>query len=272
MNINGLFFASALFCYLVSLVLYGLHIRLNRPGLIRSGLVFIFLGFLIHSGVMIRGASILIQSGEMHVFEVLVLFSWALVGLALILQSKISLSMLLGFVLVIVITLGSIALGLPRYFPKSIPAINAFWFGTHILTTLLGYAAFGVALLSGVLYLCLNHQLKLKRTGNFFDRLPPLEGLEWVNGRSLWVGIILLGVGLLSGLCWAHVSKVALSVGDPKVIAAWVTWIIYGSILYIRSTARWRGRKIAYLTVLGFCAVMVTFFLMNYLSKDHGFF
>jgi ABC-type uncharacterized transport system permease subunit len=207
----------------------------------------------------------------MHIFEALVLLSWFLVGLTLLLQSRIRLRILLGIILVIVLALGGLALGFPRYFSKTIPSLNAFWFGTHIFLSLLGYAAFALALVSGILYLVLDRQLKRKASRSAY-RLPPLESLEWINFRSLWAGVVLLGLGLVSGLFWAKWALIPLTFKDPKVIAACVTWGIYGLILYIRSTARWRGRKVAYLTMLGFSGVLITFFIMNYFSKEHGFF
>jgi ABC-type uncharacterized transport system permease subunit len=230
------------------------------------------MGFSLHTFVVVRQASSLIRIDSMNIFGVLVLLSWSLVGLTLLLQSRIRLRILLGITLGMAFMLGGIALILPKYFFKDVPSMNAFWFGTHVFLSLLGYAAFALALVSGILYLILDRQLKLKVDRPFFYRLPPLESLEFINFRSLWIGAVLLGMGLVSGFLWTKWSDAPLRLNDPKVIAAWTTWAIYGLIIYIRTTARWRGRKVAYLTVLGFSSVLVTFFVMNYLSKGHGFF
>ena len=272
MGVDNLFFLCTLVLYLAALITYGLYLFLNQQVLGRWGILFMLLGFLIHTLLVLQQAAVLIHAAVIGLFDVLVLLSWSLVGLSLLLQSRIRLRILLGIILVIVLAIGGIALLLPRYFSKVIPSINVFSFGTHIFLSLMGYASFAVALLSGLMYLVLDRQLKLKVSNAFFERLPPLESLEWINFRSLWAGTILLGLGLVSGLVWAYWAGIALSLKDSKVVATCVTFVVYGVILYIRSTARWRGRKVAYLSVLGFTCVLITFIMMNYFSKGHGFF
>ena len=48
-------------------------------------------------------------------------------------------------------------------------------FGLHTATAILGYAAFAVSAIYGLLYLLLYHELKTNRFGRFYRRLPPLE-------------------------------------------------------------------------------------------------
>lgn len=274
MKVDNLLFLIALIFYLSALAFYGRYLFRKQEEEVpaRRWGIPILLGFALHTLVLIRQASSLIRLDSMHISGVLILLSWSLVGLILLLQRRIRLRILFGITLGIALAMGGIALALSKYFSKDVPSLNAFWFGTHIFLSLLGYAAFALALVSGILYLILDRQLKLKVSRSFFSRLPPLESLESINFKSLWVGAVLLGMGLVSGLLWAKWANLPLSLRDPKVLAAWATWVIYGLIIYIRTTTRWRGRKVAYLTVLGFSSVLVTFFVMNYFSKGHGFF
>lgn len=273
MNVDREMFVIALIFYFLALVFYGIYLLKDRGILGRLWLVLISLGFSVHSFEMTRQAFALVQTQAINLFQILVLFSWALAGLSLLLHTRLRMRILLGIVLLVVVTVGGIALAMPRYLEKNIPSFNAFWLSGHILLSLLGYAAFAVALISSVLYLILDRQLKLKRSGPLFQRLPPLESLEFINFRSLWAGIVLLGLGLISGILWTRWAKtLSLTITDPKVIAAWVTFFVYALIIYIRSTTRLRGRKVAYLTIFGFSGVLITFFVMNYFSKAHGFF
>ncbi len=273
MNLDRELFIIALSFYLIALLFYGIYLVKNKEIWSKGWLALMGIGFFIHSIEMIRQAFHLVQTGGIHLFEVLVLFSWGLAGLSLILQTQLRMRILLGVVLLLVFVIGGAALGIPRSLEKTIPALNTFWLAAHILLSLLGYAAFCVGLISSIFYLILDRQLKMKISGPLFQRLPPLEVLEFINFRSLWAGTLFLGLGLLSGFLWAKWSKnISLTIADPKVISAWATFFIYGGILYVRSTARLRGRKVAYLTIFGFACVLITFFLMNYVSKGHGFF
>jgi ABC-type uncharacterized transport system permease subunit len=272
MRIANLIFSLSLFLYGVGLVLYCIYLTKTKESFNRWWTGALLLGFLIHTILAVFEILSLIQDAQIHLFEVLVFLSWALVGLTLILQTRIRLRILLGMILALVLGIGGFALLLPKYFSKTIPDVNALWFGTHIMLALLGYAAFAVACLSSLLYLLLDRQLKWKKEYTLLNRLPPLESLEWINFRSLWAGTVFLGLGLLSGWIWQSQSGWGLSLTDPKVLAAWGTFFIYAGVIGVRSTARWSGRKTAYLSVLGFVSVLVTFFVMNYFSKGHGFF
>ncbi|MBI1884044.1 MAG: cytochrome c biogenesis protein CcsA [Chlamydiae bacterium] len=272
MTFDNAFFLGTLFLYFAALASYAGFLFSNRVVLNRWAVRALMLGFGFHTVSLIRQVFELFQSSAMNLFAVLILFSWSLVLLTLLIQSRVRMRMVMGIVLVLVLALGGIFFGLPRYFDKAIPSFNAFWFGTHVLFSLLGYAAFALSLICGLLYLFLERQLKLKSTNSFFYRLPPLESLELMAFRSLWGGTLLLGLGLASGLLWARWAGLPLSFRDPKVSAAIITWLIYAVILYVRFTARWRGRKVAYLSLVGFLAVLITFFVMNYFSKGHGFF
>jgi ABC-type transport system involved in cytochrome c biogenesis permease subunit len=57
---------------------------------------------------------------------------------------------------------------------------------------------------------------------------------------------------------------------DPKIIAAFVSWVIYVFLLLVRRTAGLRGRKAAYLSGAVF-AVMLVVWTANLFSHVHRF-
>ena len=244
--------------------------RPNRPEKIWR--IILLSGYMIHTVEMIRQGMVLVQSSIMTLLEVFVFLSWALVALTIFLQTRVKLRVILSILLASVVVIGLSALSVSRYVHKAIPSFNAFWFGTHIVLSLMGYVAFFVAFISSIIYLVVNRQLKLKKTELSENSLPPLEALEWLSFRSLWSGVILLGLGLIHGVFWVFYSHISLSWTDPKVIAAGCTFLIYSLILYFRYRTCWRGKKVAWLSCLGFASVLITFFVMNYFSKGHGFF
>lgn len=148
------------------------------------------------------------------------------------------------------------------------------WVGLHIVCMLLAYAAFGLGCLAGALYLfeetCLKRKLHLALLGS----LPSLETLDAVEGRVIAAGLALFTIGLLVGYqeqrILSHYAKDWRM--DPKVIATAVTWLAYFGVVVARRTSWLRGRKVAYLTVLGFAFVLFTYLGANYLSAGfHSF-
>jgi ABC-type transport system involved in cytochrome c biogenesis permease subunit len=50
-----------------------------------------------------------------------------------------------------------------------------------------------------------------------------------------------------------------------------VTWLIYVALLHARLLKGWQGRRIAWLAVLGFVAIIFTYFGVNYLQSMHAY-
>jgi cytochrome c-type biogenesis protein CcsB len=129
------------------------------------------------------------------------------------------------------------------------------WIYIHTPLIILGYVAFFVAFSAAVLYLLQERELKRKRV---FNRLPSLEICDDLAYRSLAVGFPLMTLGILSGALYAQQLSVSW-MSDPKSLLAFVTWLIYLLLIHYRLIAGWRGKKAAYLAIVGFVGVLVTF-------------
>jgi ABC-type transport system involved in cytochrome c biogenesis permease subunit len=131
------------------------------------------------------------------------------------------------------------------------------WIYIHTPLIILGYVAFFVAFSAAVLYLIQERELKLKRV--FHNRLPSLEICDDLAYRSLAVGFPLMTLGILSGALWAQQIEGGTWMSDPKILIAFLTWLIYLLLIHYRLIAGWRGKKAAYLAIAGFVSVLVTF-------------
>ena len=59
---------------------------------------------------------------------------------------------------------------------------------------------------------------------------------------------------------------------DPKETSALVTWLIYAAYLHTRGLRGWTGKRAAVILVLGFIAVMFTYFVVNlWVSGLHSY-
>ena len=65
--------------------------------------------------------------------------------------------------------------------------------------------------------------------------------------------------GILSGALGAQQVWGVQWMSDPKILLAFVTWLIYLLLIHYRLIAGWRGKKAAYLAIVGFAGVVATF-------------
>ena len=86
----------------------------------------------------------------------------------------------------------------------------------HITIALVGMAAFAVAAGVGVMYLLMERQVKGKRFGLLFSRLPSLEFLDTLNRRLVVVGFIALSVTLATGAFFVARLQPGADVDDGR--------------------------------------------------------
>src|SRR5207245_11520545 len=78
-------------------------------------------------------------------------------------------------------------------------ALHNVWIPVHVVLALLGIAAFVLNFAGSIMYLLQERQLKARRPGTFYYRLPSLETLDRLTFRALTLGFPFLTVGLILG-------------------------------------------------------------------------
>jgi ABC-type transport system involved in cytochrome c biogenesis permease subunit len=152
-------------------------------------------------------------------------------------------------------------------------------FTLHVLSMLCGYASFALAGVLGLTYVLLFKEIKAKHLGFFYARLPPLHTLDVMNGRAVAIGWVFLTLGVVIGGIWATQVQAAadprvqaMSIADPKILIAIVSWLMYSFALLARKTLGWTGRRAAWLSAFGFAIVLLNFVPVGYfLTKSHNF-
>ncbi len=168
------------------------------------------------------------------------------------------------------------ALGPNRY---RFPSQNVYnvWLVAHIVALLLAYAALFFSLVSSLLYLVQERRIKSKRRPTKdskwgpLDWLPPLDTLERLALATLEFGFPCMTVGLILGTLLVQESSVGASYFlNPNIIAAFVMWAIYVTLLFMRRSASLRGRKAAYVSGVAL-VVMMAVWCVNFFSQVHRF-
>jgi ABC-type transport system involved in cytochrome c biogenesis permease subunit len=85
-------------------------------------------------------------------------------------------------------------------------------------------------------------------------------------------GFLFLSAGIITGAVWANSAWGKYWQWDPKETWSLITWFIYATLIHAKLMRGWHGRRIAYLSVIGFFAVMFTYFGVNYLPAILNFF
>jgi cytochrome c-type biogenesis protein CcsB len=76
-------------------------------------------------------------------------------------------------------------------------------------------------------------------------------------------GFITITFAVITGAIWAESAWGRYWGWDPKETAAFVTWVCYAAYLHARATAGWRGRRAAWINVVGLAVVLFNLFFVN---------
>lgn len=194
---------------------------------------------------------------------------WVAVGLTMWVEREYGLKVLGAFVLPVVLML-SVSIARPLGLGPMNRALSSAWLWVHIALALVGIAAFVLNFAGALMYLLQERQLKSKRAGRVYRRLPPLETLDRLTVATLTAGFPFLTVGLLLGVLSARHAWGSVVTFDPLALFSVVMWVIYAAILVGRVMGHWRGRRAAYFSIAGFCVLLVTLSAGAFLHGRHG--
>jgi ABC-type uncharacterized transport system permease subunit len=131
----------------------------------------------------------------------------------------------------------------------SSPVVRNVWLTVHIVLVLLGYAALAFTAVGSVLYLFQERELKHKKPRKLYYRLPPLGTLDDLISKSMALGFVLVTLAVIAGSTWAFIELKSDWISQPKIAISFFTWGAYLALVCLRTTAGWRGRKAAIMTV-----------------------
>jgi ABC-type transport system involved in cytochrome c biogenesis permease subunit len=161
------------------------------------------------------------------------------------------------------------------------PVLDSPWFWVHVSSLLFAYATFGLAGVLGLTYVLQFKEIKKKHLGYFYTRLPSLQILDRMNSRATMTGWLFLTLGLVVGVIWTLQARPlapddsnlqAMSLEDPKILFAVLTWAVYSFAVFARRAMGWSGRRAALLSAAGFIIVLLNFVPVSYFVKtSHDF-
>ena len=147
---------------------------------------------------------------------------------------------------------------LPRNIQPEFVVFNSLLLKFHVLTTLLGYAAWSTTFAASISFL----YLEKTSSPSLVDRMAY---------RALFFAFSFLTLGIITGALWGNRVFGQLWFWDPKETWSFITWLIFLAYLHARYTLDWKGRRAAILAIVGFMAVIFTYVGVDFiLPQIHG--
>jgi len=208
-----------------------------------------------------------IQAGHIpatDMFEFSMSFGWSILTLVLILGRWYKSDLVSAAGALLSLALLVYAFTLPDQHQPLSPVLSQTWLlPLHVSCAIIAYGLFALAFVCGVLYLA----------GRRYPASPmptPLT-LDGLGYRSAAAGFCFITAVIIIGSAWAKIAWGSYWSWDPKETAALVTWLVYGGYLVTRLVFGWRDSRSAWFLVIGFLAVLVTFFGNYFFGGLHSY-
>ena len=188
--------------------------------------------------------------------EILAFLAWSLTLFYLATGPAYRVSLLGVFTAPVVVVFQAVALlpGVLHAFPEKVSGTDP-WRETHAALSVLSYGALALAGVAGVMFLVLDRQLKEHHLkSGLFRNLPPVRELLKSTVRLLWLGTVLLTLGIIAGFLMPQSGS-----GRAHLIAAVATWIGYALLLMVKTTRGLTGRRLS-LAAVGLFLISLTVF------------
>ncbi len=238
-----------------------------------------------------------------NAFESFVFFTLCLGFLQTLIIRKTAKPVLLFSSIVISATLLALSIaGFSEHIEPLIPALKSNWLVAHVITSFLAYAAFAINFVACAFVLYSSRKYIDKTIGSLVFAallslmftavivsithskalvtgivfwvlistmlfvlsfiLKPYDKKDWIE-KPLIFGFVLLTVGIITGSVWAKYAWGGYWSWDPKETWSFITWIVYLINLHY-ARKRKSARFLAYLGVVGFLCVIITYLGVNF--------
>ncbi|MCP2636237.1 c-type cytochrome biogenesis protein CcsB [Microbacterium sp. HD4P20] len=180
-----------------------------------------------------------------------------------------------------VVLLGASALSFYVEITPLMDPLKSVWLVIHVFVASLATALFALAFGLSVLQLMQARRERIiaaaaaveaggpaPRSGpRFLRTLPGADALESLAYRFAILGFIFWTFTLIAGSIWANDAWGRYWGFDTKEVWTFVIWVLYAGYIHARATRGWRGARSAWLSIIGFTAVIFNFTIVNMFFK-----
>ena len=189
-----------------------------------------------------------------NLYESLVFFAWTISVIYLYIERRYENQTIGAFaapLAFLALAYASLSPNISDRIQPLLPALKSNWLIAHVISCFIGYAAFAIACGISIMYIL--KQRDAGAAGSLLDRLPSSGVLDELTHQLVMFGFLFLTAGIITET-WSL-----------------ITWFVYAILLHARMMRGWRGKRIAVISIVGFAAVMFTYFGVNYLPGLHSY-
>lgn len=247
--------------------------RGSTPRSLQVGYILTINGFVLHLGADILRGIAASRVPWANMYEFSMTGTLIIVGVFLLVTLRYDLRFLGSFVTGLVLVL--LGISSMRYYVEVAPlppALQSYWLVIHVMVAIIatGFFALGFAL-SGVQLVQARREHQIVEGAparmHFLSTLPNASTLENLAYRVSIVGFLLWTFTLIAGSIWAEKAWGRYWGWDTKEVWTFIIWVTYAGYIHARATRGWRGSRSAWLAIIGFCAVMFNFGIVNVFFK-----
>ena len=233
------------------------------------------LAFLLHgAGVVMRGiAASRVPWANMYEFSI----SGSFILVAIFLASwrvrdiRAIASFVVGFALLV---LGSATTLFYVQIKTLMPALQSYWLVIHVTVAVLATAFFNIAAALSVAFLLksstyvANSKSKVVGFGRrILSVFPDSKKLERLQVQFNSIGLVLWTFTLIAGAIWAQKAWHRFWGWDTKEVWTFIIWTLYAGYFHATFTRGWTGKRAAWLSLVGFTAILFNFTIVNIFFK-----
>ncbi len=249
--------------------------RANSGALEKVGFVLLSVAVAVHGfGVVLRGvAASRVPWANMYEFSISGSFILVAIFLACwrVREIRSIASFVVGFALLV---LGTATTIFYVQIKTLMPALQSYWLVIHVTVAVLATAFFNIAAALSVAYLLKTSTIVEKskaKVVSFGRRIlsvfPNEQTLERLQVRFNAIGLVLWTFTLIAGAIWAQKAWHRFWGWDTKEVWTLIIWILYAGYFHATATRGWTGKRAAWLSLVGFTAIIFNFTIVNLFFK-----
>jgi len=248
-------FAAAMVLYFLAALIYLAFLFGKKDRTAKTAFLPVVAGLAVHTGALVLRT---VESGHApftNMYESLSFLAWATALAFVLINLRFSIPKIGPYLMLITVALMALASSplMPKEAAPLVPALQSYWLWLHVSVTLLGEAFFAVAFITSLMYLSARDPEKKDK-------------MDSVSYRAVAVGFPLFTLGgLVFGMVWAQKAWGRYWSWDPKEVWSLITWFVFALYLHTRIVMGWKGKRSAWIAILGFLAALFTYFGVNYL-------
>jgi cytochrome c-type biogenesis protein CcsB len=290
-----------MFSYLAGMVGYFAYMAFRRDGIWKVARALAFVGLSANLvSIVARGfAAHRVPWGNMYEYSSL-LALLVVAGYLVIVEGVYKQRALGGFALMFSVLTMAVAVSFLYVGPGPlVPALNSYWIKIHVQAAIWGSSLFALGGIVTILYLVQDARERARidalraedpapimggaidmdapadLVGDASDEpvaaeppgrrgvLPSAATLDRMAYRIIAFAFPIWTFAVIAGAIWAQEAWGRYWGWDPKETWSFITWTIFAGYLHARATSGWRGRKAAVIALVGFVALLITYYAVN---------